>query len=143
MHRGLSTVASASLTKLFQARLHKIPYVPIQNLSTCISPQNSANRHGRSSQPCLVVHLHVVRVTRVARPHMSSMVTRVTRVTRLHTRARARPTRALRPCARAWPCARDSSDSCPSKTWTLTPLHTLSSILYDYHMFLWASITLL
>jgi len=151
MYHGLLNVASASLTTLFQARLQKIPYVPIQTLSTCISPQNAANRHGRSSQPCLVVPLHVVRVTRVARPVMSSMVTRVTRVTRLRTRARgrarvraARTARARPPrAARARPCARDSSDSCPSKTWTLTPLHTLSSILYDYHMFLWASITLL
>ena len=92
MYHGLLNVASASLTTLFQARLQKIPYVPIQTLSTCISPQNTANRHGRSSQPCLVVPLHVVelRVTRVARPQMSSMVTRVTRVTRLRTRARGR-----------------------------------------------------
>ena len=103
MYHGLPFVASASLTTLFQARLQKIPYVPIQTLSTCISPQNAANRHGRSSQPCLVVPLHVVRVTRVARPHMSSMssirsmVTRVTRVTRLRTRARGRArVRALR-----------------------------------------------
>ena len=97
MYHGLLNVASASLTTLFQARLQKIPYVPIQTLSTCISPQNAANRHGRSSQPCLVVPLHVVRVTRVARPHMSSMVTRVTRVTRLRTRARGRArVRALR-----------------------------------------------
>ena len=96
MYHGLLNVASASLTTLFQARLQKIPYVPIQTLSTCISPQNAANRHGRSSQPCLVVPLHVVRVTRVARPHMSSMVTRVTRVTR--PRARARSARALDRC---------------------------------------------
>ena len=97
MYHGLLFVASASLTTLFQARLQKIPYVPIQTLSTCISPQNAANRHGRSSQTCLVVPLHVVRVTRVARPHtsMSSMVTRVTRVTRLRTRTRARPPRAV------------------------------------------------
>ena len=31
MHRGLSSVASVSLTTMFQARLQKIPYVYIQN----------------------------------------------------------------------------------------------------------------
>ena len=48
-----------------------------QGLSTCISPQNAANRHGRSSQTCLVVPLHVVQVTRVsrvARPHISPAI---------------------------------------------------------------------